>query len=401
VSELAHVSILEAKVRRHWAAFIRTDGGLAAKQMEASGTLANLSIGGTDVPFDHPFGGDMSFDEHVDAPYASLSQNLGPNSGGNPAAVVHDELMTGLLPHPSGTADVRDGTSWPRYALSTGQDISPGFTPQSGDRVAVMGSWVVDCGHTDFHSEMHSITFMAYGHRQGAATIAHAFYNPYEVAQVFNPDSSLAGRVTDPARLHSASTQDLPSYMVNEMLRLAGGTDRQPIAPVMLEPNTQSPTPFTVCAPSGTGGTKLSVSYDFSVHPGATVRVRSDPSDGCAVVTMTLGAGYRPVDAPGGVLCPTDWTWLSAHAFSEASTFGGTGDVPHNIPEVIIGQVRRFAPGLVPALSHRLFRPLRSVCFPVMKTAALVSPAAGAHSVTISAAQILPFAGWIEVSWSR
>lgn len=399
VSEMAHVSVTSARVRRHWAAFIKTDHGLAAKQMEAAGTIANLTIGSTDVPFDHPFGGDMSFDEHVDAPYRGLDQNLG-NSGGNAPGVVHDELMTGLLPHPPGTVDVSTGTSWPIFAASTGSNIAPGFTPQAGDRVAVLGSWVVDCGHTDFHSELHSVTFMAYGHRVGAATVAHAFYNPYGVAQVFNPNPGLAGRVTDRSILSSPSTQDLPSYLTSEILRLAQGIDRQPIAPAVLEPNMESPTPWVVCAPPGTAGTHLAVSYDFSVRPGVQVGVHADQSDGCAVITTRLEASYRPSDAPGGTLCPTDWTWLSEHAFGEASTFGGTGNVPHNIPQVIIDQVKRFAPNLVGALSHRLFKPLLSVCFPVM-TGRLGNLAPGVHSTQTSVTQILPFVGWVEVAWAK
>jgi hypothetical protein len=32
-----------------------------------------------------------------------------------------------------------------------------GYRPESGDRVTIIGRWVVDCGHNDFHSEIHPV----------------------------------------------------------------------------------------------------------------------------------------------------------------------------------------------------------------------------------------------------
>ena len=400
ISELAHVSVSQAKVSRHWAAFIRTDNGLGAKQMEASGTITDIGIGATDVPFDHPFGGDMSFDEHVDAPFVALDQNLG-TSPGNPPQTVHDELMAGLIPHSPGHTDLTPGVSWPDYAQKTTEGIATGFTPQTGDRVAVMGSWVVDCGHTDFHSELHSITFMAYGHQQGTATVAHAFYNPYEVAQVFNPDPALSGKVTDTSVLTSSASQDVLHYLVTAIVRVASGTDPQATAPAMLEPNTESPTPWTVCAPAGSSGTRLSVSYYFSVRPGVSVKVTPDSTTGCATVTTTLTPAYQPSDIGGQQLCPTDWSWLDKNAFSEAGSFGGTGNAPHDIPSVILQQVAKISPTLVGALRPKIFRPLQSVCFEPLAVAGLTSPSPAATTITTTTSQLVPFAGWLEVAWSH
>jgi hypothetical protein len=399
ISELAHVSLSQARVKRHWAAFVPTPDGLGAKQMEASGSITSIGIGATDVPFDHPFGGDMSFDEHVDQPYVALDQNLGPNQGGNPPDTVHDELMAGLVPH-AAAGVLTPGVSWPDYAQRAMSGIAPGFVPQAGDRVAVMGSWVVDCGHTDFHSELHSITFMAFGHREGDATVAHAFYNPYEVAQVFNPDPSLSGKVDDPGVLTSSASQDVLHFLVTAIIRLASGADRQATAPVMLEPNTQSPTPWTVCAPAGTSGHHLAISYDFSIRPGVSVFVEPDRSDGCATVSTTLTGSYRPPEVTGQQLCPTAWSWLDKNAFGEAGTFGGTGNAPHDIPTLILQQVGHIAPGLVNALRPKIGLPLQSVCFEPLVVDDLSSPSAAATTVTTVSSQLVPLAGWVRVAWA-
>ncbi len=257
LAEIAKVGLSAAKVSKHWAFLEPLGNGITGRQLQGSGTITSIDVGNVDVPFDHPFAGDMSFNEKLDSPYVGLSRNLGVGltpGEGDPRGVVHDELMTGLMPHPVGNGSLGATSTWPQYATNSAKTVTQAFVPRTGDRVAVMGYWVVDCGHTDFHTELHSVTFMAYGHRSGSATVAHAFFNPYEEAQLYNPDLALAGLVSDPSRLDAPATQNILKYLVTAIVRVASGQDKQATLPVLVEPNLQSPAPWTVCAPPGTRG---------------------------------------------------------------------------------------------------------------------------------------------------
>jgi hypothetical protein len=401
LSELAQgVSITQATVGAHWGAFVPAGpagpGGkpVMAKQMMASGTIASPSNGPTDVPFDHPYGGDESFDEKLAPAYKGLDQSFpAPGNTGYPADTIHDEIQIGLVPHVPGTDQISAGESWPDAATADDSNVAPGFTPQSGDAAAVMGSWVTDCGHQDFHPELHTVSFMAYGHRVGDATVAHAFYNPYEVAQLYNPDTSISGKVNDDARLTSPSTGNVLHYVVTAVTRLAAGLDQAATVPQLLVPFTTSPAPWLVCAPAGTSGATLKVSYDFSVRPGVTVSVVSAPSTGCATVTSELTSSYTPADAPGQRECPTSWSWLNTNAFGQ----GGTGHV--DIPQLILQYVRKISPSLAAALAPKVNAPLVSNCYPPLTVSGLSSPGAAVQRVTTSLSQVLPLAGWVQVSW--
>ncbi len=406
LSEVEHVGLSKAKVTRHWAAFVPTGDGLAAKQMEASGTIADSDLGANDVPFDHPFGGDLSFDEELATPFAKLDQNVGPLAArgqGNPRQTIHDELMTGLLPHSSSSASRPSGSSWPVFAQQSESGISPGFTPAKGDAVAVRGSWVADCGHEDFHSELHSVSFMTFASAEGTGvTVAHAFANPYEVAQVFDPNFLLDGDMALTPAERAAAGQNLLEYIVTAILRVAEGKDRTATLPMMLEPNTGSPTPWVVCAPPGSSGSSLQVSYAFTARPGVSIAVQPNAATGCAVVSTEIGAGYAPENPPGLSTCPTSWAWLSANAFSDSMTasYGGKGNSTGNIEQDILNELKSISPALARSLAPTLDRGLVSLCYPPLTIPTLPSPASGVHSVATSATQAVPFAGWVRVSWN-
>jgi hypothetical protein len=402
LSELTHVSISAARVTRHWGAFIPSgpagpDGKpVMAKQMMASGVIESPSGGGAeDVPFDHPYGGDVSFDEKLAPAYAALDQAFpAPGESRFPASTIHDEIQVGLLPHQPGAGAIHAGESWPDAANGAVAGVLPGFSLQAGDQAAVMGSWVTDCGHQDFHPELPTVNFMAYGHRTGSATVAHAFYAPYEVAQLFNPDTALSGKVSDPSVLRSSASQDVLHYVVTAITRLATGQDQAVTVPIVLAPFTASPAPWQVCAPAGTSGHSLAVGYDFSVRTGVHVAVRTDAATGCAVVTTTLTPAYRPADAPGQAECPTTWAWLDKNAFGQ----GGVGHV--DIPSLVLAQVRKISPALATAIAPKIVRPPVSNCYPPLTVAGLAAPGTGLRRVSTVAGQVMPFAGWVDVAWA-
>jgi hypothetical protein len=397
LAEIAHTGLANAKVSREWAAFVPVAHGLAARQMEASGVITKAAQGTGDVPIDHPYGGDLSFDEHLTPAFAKLDQNLGDTRvGGNLPDTIHDEIPNGLLPHAASAVPAR---TWPSYAADVEHGVAPGFLPEVGDAVAARGSWVVDCGHVDFHSELHSVSFLAFGRVSGTATVAHAFANPYEVAQVYDPvlarDDAL--RLTPQQR--AASAHDVLRYIPTAVLRLATGADRAVTVPVALQATTGSPTEWLVCAPAGSSGHHLRVSYAFSTRPGVSVQIRPHDDTGCATVTTTMGPGYTPLDPPGQKLCSTPWSWLDRALADQADTVGGLGASTPNLQDDILNQVKALSPELARRIAPKLARGVLALCFPPLRVASMPSPSQAVTMTKRSTTQALPFAGWIRVAW--
>ena len=153
------------------------------KDMMISGTITDVVFSGGDLSFDHPFSRDFTFDVLLDEPYWPLSRELGPGaSEGAGEHELHMELEVGQLLHSvpqlKGPAEGEPWGCRPRNRpnpLTVTLDDSgartprSGFIPHEGDRIA-SGRWIIDCGHDDFHAELHPITFMAFGHAVGPKT---------------------------------------------------------------------------------------------------------------------------------------------------------------------------------------------------------------------------------------
>jgi hypothetical protein len=125
-----------------------------------SGTAILPSISTKDIPFSHPFGFDWEFFVAPDPQYTNL---LAPsNTGRDPATNV--PLPEGGEFDNATQHAISLGLSVPRGVLGveTDQDLVPPlFRAQDGDRVAVFGRWIVDAGHSDFHSEIHPPLLLA------------------------------------------------------------------------------------------------------------------------------------------------------------------------------------------------------------------------------------------------
>ncbi len=299
-TELLHTSSPQlAHVRYEWGDIV------PGKNMFEVGTAVGTVVGhGGDLPFTHPFGDDMTFNVQLDKPYAPLAQKVGPDPNDIPAGSVHTEIPEGLLP--------------------TGSDgqPQPDFIVKDGDRVAAYGPWILDCGHTDFHTEIHPTNFVAFGHADGDTTTAQAVYNPYVVTQLFSPDGTKVAAFGDTARFADALTQTFPKYLYQEILRLAGAgpgdicCQDQLEAHVLVDAN-RSPGSISwyVCAPPGGSG-DLTYASKFTVRSGVSITASPDQDLGCVRMTATIGKGYTPMDPPRQE-CALSWDTLTEQA-SEA-----------------------------------------------------------------------------------
>jgi hypothetical protein len=172
-----------------------------------AGTLVeDPQISNLDMPFTHPFGTDWEFFVAPDQAYASL---LAPSNG------CTDFTPTGECVNSIANTDGelrdavenahREGFALPTSPLGVqgllGLETDQGLVPpdyrgrvRKGDRVAVFGRWIADCGHEDFHSEVHPPLLMAFarpttGSAGQPVTFSEVISRPYLVSQTFDDGS--------------------------------------------------------------------------------------------------------------------------------------------------------------------------------------------------------------------
>src|SRR5207302_7405860 len=68
--------------------------------------------------------------------------------------------------------------------VETDQDLVPlEYRAREGDRVAVFGRWIVDAGHSDFHTEIHPPLLLVTA-RQGGGAVTTQSFPPAEATSV-------------------------------------------------------------------------------------------------------------------------------------------------------------------------------------------------------------------------
>ncbi len=355
-----------AKVRFEWGDVV------PGHQAYASGTVTQLNFGKNgDLPFTHPFGDDMTFNLALDEPYAALAQTTGPGLNGIPPGTLHTEVAEGLIPHDS------EG------------DYLEGFTPSDGDRVAAFGPWIIDCGHDDFHTEIHPAAVLAFAHEDGSSTVSHVFSDPYAVTQFFTPKADTVAQFDNPDRFTDPTTLVFPQYVYHLILGLLGigpeeyhGTG--PLkSHVLVDVNRNiRDVSWYVCAPeSRPSGASLSVTSNFTARSGVDMTVEPDDDLGCAKVTVNIGPDYEgmPLTVNG---CELDWEILNQQA---AAALGTPGlDVKAAIDALVPKEI-------VPEINKN---PIVDCYDP------LQAPALGTSGgVTVDDSQPFPFYGQVEVSW--
>jgi hypothetical protein len=347
-----------------------------------SGVAADVSLGGGDFPFDHTFGSDLNFDVVLDPPYVGAAQRFGVVEGD-----LHAELSEGQLPHEERAPGPASGQEWEQMSEQSRQGIFSRFVPDAGSRVLVMGHWIVDCGHTNFQTELHPITFLANARIDGGKTVVDAFYNPYRETQLYHPDPSKALAFDDASRFTDPGAGPFPAELITNVLRLqdAGPAPYQSIDHLeswaMLEANRTSPVTWRVCAPAGSRGTRLEVKYHWIARPGVQIEITPDEASSCAVVRTTLGA--ETVAAPTARVCVTPWDFLNEVAAEEA----GVEDLD------LQAQLGAF---VAPQFKSRLDPPPIMNCYDPLDGAALEQQPGG-QQIEVKEDLLLPFYGTISV----
>ena len=310
-SELFTTPPKDIKVVNEWADIVPD------KEMMVSGTINNVEYSGGDLSIDHPFSRDFTFDVTLDEPYWSLSRDLG--EGGGSDHELHMELELGSMLHKEPQFEgPASGEPWqllpfeqtepltPTLDTRAHENVQEAYVPQVGERIAARGRWIVDCGHPDFHAEIHPLTFAAFAHKDGLKTIAHVISNPYRVTQLYGfgtrAVNSEARGLTFPAGLEFAIKADVEASVV--------GTKAPIELPVGLERTKPSTTPFIVCPPEG-AGEKAVIHHRFVTREGAGVSIKALEGTNCEAAHAKIGRKYKALQPPFR-MCMLPWRLVTA-----------------------------------------------------------------------------------------
>jgi hypothetical protein len=304
---------LSADKPMEWTPVIGQDeiGGNVA----VSGTVCSHLLSGDDpndfsrdMPFLHPFYNDWDMFVAVDEPFYRL---LAPtqDQGSETDPSYQDAIKY---------ADA-NGISYPKGFM--GIEIQRGFVTADyrateGQRVAMLGRWIVDCGHDNFTTEIHEPLLLAIGYREQPPidqafsvprTTIKLISRPFMVSQIINGHGVLpAMKLGFAERLAEAHLDLLFPPLLAE------------VSPIALRPTIVSPPfrgieslPLTMRppVPRPSPAHVLHASYHFTVRSGVSIVVGSTPSADEIVLTVWMDeGGYKPMNppAPHNVNVPWD-----------------------------------------------------------------------------------------------
>jgi hypothetical protein len=315
---------------QEWTAVLSRDDELKGN-VGLSGTVVMEKLSsvdpndfGADVPFTHPFYNDWEFFIALDDIYTSLlapaNTGINPKTGGVDP-VYHEANRKATDPIDKGGL----GLSVPHGVLGVETDrglVPDEYRAQPKDRVAVFGRWIVDCGHDDYHTEIHPPLLLAVARpgSSGERTSVKVLGRPFLVSQIFDGDS-------------------LVNHLVNkEVPRIAGETYVAELAPwpfdlvalKLIDPfnaraNIISPG-FSLeqfyfyvrpPTPRQSPDDKLLISFHFTVRSGVqtVVMQTANPDEvEVGVIMSDIGKSTNPPPAHDIRVMLTDFTWQDAGA---------------------------------------------------------------------------------------
>jgi hypothetical protein len=280
-----------------------------------SGWAIGLGISDEDVPMTHPFGNDFEFYVAADDKYkhvlgeSNAGRNLPPPGQEVPSGQpkVDDEYRKYW--HQAGLWNIQ--TKAGLVGVEIDRDLVPlDFQDLAWERsrTVVLGRWIVDAGHDDFHTEIHPPLLMVFARTEDGAKRTHA---------------KLVGRPFSSSQVFDGST--LRHHLIAEVLKLGAGITflPSPWASYMIEANptvlpdllARSQTLFfdvrpPAFKPSPTA--ELVANYCFRVRPGVSVEMQAIQADaggpeGVRITVILDVNRYRMPSLPKSFQVDKDW----------------------------------------------------------------------------------------------
>jgi len=288
------------------------EGSLNNPMVGLTGWVVDPSLSRSDVWFVHPFGFDFEYYIVPDPQYASLlaASNTGVTPGtGAIDTDYHDANQTahGL------------GLAAPNGVIGVETDL--GLLPPSfrnlitdGARIATFGRWIVDCGHDDFHTEVHAPLLMAVATpvpppagAQGASemTSVQIMSRPYTVSQRFAEGNFIDHLLAEVAKVEttflgipfSTRVEAHPTVFTTPY-------DGRPYIKLLVQPPPRKYRgPIVSPLPQ-----RLMVSFHFTHRTGVAVRV-FDAGNGTVGIIIVLG-DLNPAQLPPKHDLTVQWSQL-------------------------------------------------------------------------------------------
>jgi hypothetical protein len=289
------------------------EGSLNNPMVGMTGWVVDPSISGGDVWFVHPFGFDFEFYIVPDPQFESLlsASNTGVTPGTGKVDADFDAANT--------TAH-NIGLSAPKGVM--GVETDQGLVPASfrnlittGARIAAFGRWIVDCGHDDFHTEIHAPLLMAVatpgpppaGIQGGSEmTSLQIMSRPYTVSQQFAEGNFIDHLLAEVAKVETTILGIPFSTRVEaHPTVLTPPYDGRPYIKLLVQPP-----PRKYVNPIEVPQQRLMVSYHFTHRAGVAVQVFNAGNDTVGII-IVLG-DLNPSPLPPKQDLTVQWSQLGS-----------------------------------------------------------------------------------------
>jgi hypothetical protein len=440
-------------IRQEWKQVLAPDEDYETDLVGASGWMLDPSTSGADVPFDHPFGFDWEFMLALDPDYQGLLAR-GNQVPEEDADIFNRARELGI--------PLLEGHEGAPALL--GVEIDGGIVPSSfsgnvaeGDRVALFGRWIVDCGHAvtvpvpnqdkpTFRSEIHPPLLMATARVVEGNLVLGTNYGPQVTRAIFTSRPYLASQhfTTDLDQIYTDAGSDdgvFVPHMVNEVAKVNDTFLGIPTESTMVEAHPKIKSypfhgayiaHFVVKPPqagSGSGSAgpghvhlgggalvpqqRLVVSYQFTIRKGIGVELISNAAGQIDLLVSLSHAGYTSPPLP----TRSDITY-SKDDLAKLDPAGGSGytkvEWAVGLWDATLNVIANPLSGgilALPVVEGILGRGIKTDTYdmgPVMGVNTLdVSHYATANAsdipqgqgIVVDDNQPFPFFGWMEVAW--
>ena len=286
------------------------EGSLNNPMVGLTGWVVNPSISTADVWFTHPFDKDFEFYIAPDPQFESLlaGSNTGVTQGmGSPDPGYAD--ATGIAK--------KMGLAAAKGVLGVETDqrlVPPPFQNlvTTGTRIAAFGRWIVDCGHDDFHSELHPPLLMATakvapppagaGTATSEMTSLQIISRPYTVSQKFPEGNFVDHLLAEVAEVETTVFGVPLSFRVEAHPTVFTTPYKgRPYIKLLVQPPPRKP--VVTVRPQ-----RLMVSFHFTHRAGVAVQV-FDAGNGTVGIIMVLG-DLNPAPLPPKHDLTVQWSEL-------------------------------------------------------------------------------------------
>jgi hypothetical protein len=288
------------------------EGSLDNPMVGLTGWVVNPELSQGDVWFVHPFGFDFEFYIVPDPQYEGLlaASNTGVTPG--TGAVDSDYSAANTTAH-------NIGLTAPKGVLGveTDQGLVPplfGNLITNGARIATFGRWIVDCGHSDFHTEIHAPLLMAVATPtsppagiRGASemTSLQIMSRPYTVSQKFAEGNFIDHLLAEVAKVETTFLGIPMSFRVEAHPTIfTTPYEGRPFIKLLVQPPPLKHIDPTRPPP------RLTVSYHFTHRAGVAIQV-FNAGNGAVGIAIVLG-DLNPATLPPKHDLTVQWSQLGA-----------------------------------------------------------------------------------------